>query len=159
MKAEQYLLPREEILAALGTRLRLVPGNPSAAAATRGDVLAKVAADFAYRSFAGEVVVADSSRPIAVGTMALTFDHSGRAESTFKAVAGAAHLRTQIGACNVAVETVTAASGLVSYWGYVQFGDTIVVLTLDTLDPNVVSMTDFRSLVKVAADRLERQAE
>ena len=71
-------------------------------------------------------------------------------------VAEAAHLKTRLGQCEVAVETTSASGGLVSYWGYVYLGSQIVILTLDTVDPQAVSMTHFRSLVQAAAARLER---
>jgi len=155
MSATRYLLPSEDIIGALGTRVRLAPSKPPAAAETRGNVLAAAAADFAYQSFAGHLASPEGPRPFAVGTMALVFDRENRAERTFRVVAEAAHLRTSIGASDVAVETVTGATGLVSYWGYVRFRAMMVVLTLDTLDPTLISMSDFRALVKLAADRLE----
>jgi hypothetical protein len=88
--------------------------------------------------------------------MILRFGDDRTAGETFDRVGGAAHLRTRIGECQVAVETVTAPSGLVSYWAYVYLLRNIVILTMDTLDPQRVSMSDFRQLVTGAAERLER---
>jgi hypothetical protein len=87
--------------------------------------------------------------------MVLTFDPAERASHTFDQVAQAAHLRTELEGAAVAVETVTGQQGVVSYWGYIHRGSVIIVLTLDTLDPQAVSMSEFRALVTRAAERLQ----
>ena len=101
----------------------------------------------------------ESDRPIAVGALALVFDSDVKAERTFAQVADAAHVRAQVDGCAVAVETVTGAGGLVSYWGFLHRDAAIVVLTLDTVDPQYVSVADLRALVSVTAERLEAAAE
>ena len=123
-----------------------------------GEVLRSAAADSAFAQFAGRVQLDERELPMAVGMMALIFDSRAKAEQTFARVAEAAHMRTQMDGASVAVETVTAANGMVSYWGYVQRDDAIVILTLDTLDPHHLSVADLRSLVEVAADRLDGAA-
>jgi hypothetical protein len=90
-----------------------------------------------------------------VGALALVLPSQTVADETFARVAAAAHLRIALGECSVAVETVTAPTGLVSYWGYIHRDRVIVVLTLDTLDPQQVSMSDFRALVTRASSRVE----
>jgi hypothetical protein len=127
-------------------------------AASIGSVVAAAARDAAYRSYTGKISVEDTERPLAVGTMALVFGSVDTAERTFANVASAAHMRTRVSESSVAVETVTAQNGLVSYWGYLQRNDWILILTLDTMDPQIVSMTDFRSLVTAAAERMERHS-
>jgi hypothetical protein len=158
VQAGRLLLDREEIRSALGNGLRLRVSREPGAAASIGSVVAAAARDAAYRSYSGAVPVEDAERPIAVGMMALVFASEETAERTFGNVASAAHMRARVGESNVAVETVTAANGLVSYWGFLQRKESIVILTLDTMDLQVVSMTDFRSLVLAAAERIEAVA-
>jgi hypothetical protein len=118
-------------------------------------VIQAAAKDSAFRRFTGEVALPDGERPVTVSAMALIFDSAALAARTFDRVAEAAHLRAKLDGCDVAVETVTSTGGLVSYWGYVHRDAALVVLTLDTLDPQHISVADLRSLTRVAADRLE----
>src|SRR5579872_6824016 len=155
IRATRLLLGREEIRHALGNQIRLQTSKQPGAAASIGSVVATAAKDAAYRSYSGSISVEGTDRPVAVGTMALVFDSEGTAQHTFSQVAGAAHLRTRIGESHVTVETVTAPSGLVSYWGYLQRRQCLLVITLDTIDPQILSMTDFRSLVTAGAERAE----
>lgn len=120
-----------------------------------GEVLRSAAADSAYVRFTGGAIVDGDERPVTVGSLALVFDSGSKADRTFGQVAQAAHLRTEMEGASMAVETVTGAAGLVSYWGYVHRGPAIVILTLDTLDPQEISMTEFRSLVLRTAERLD----
>lgn len=124
-----------------------------------GNVVDRAASDAAYRSFGGHVILDEAQRPVAVGEMVLVFDVLEKATNTFSHVAEAAHLRTRLGGCEVAVETVTAASGLVSYWAFIHFQHVIAILTLDTVDPNDVSMTSFRSLVTLWLEKVESTAD
>ena len=153
MKATAALLPLPVAREALGDEVRLQAGTDDQAVRSLGSIIAAAASDAAYRSLSGHLVLAGVERPVAVAQMVLVFDSSDKAEKTFNTVAEAAHLRTRLRDCQVAVETSTT-SGLVSYWGYIQYGPNLVVLTLDTLDPQVLSMTSFRSLVSAAAERL-----
>jgi hypothetical protein len=86
--------------------------------------------------------------------MILVFASADIASRTFDHVAQASHLRSELEGAQVAVETVPGANGLVSYWGYVQHGAVMAVLTLDTLAPQQVSMPEFRSLMSKSAERL-----
>jgi hypothetical protein len=158
MDPQLFLLSRDEVLRALGPGAALESSKEPGRAEAMGGLLAGAATASAFRSFSGRMEGNEDSVPIAVGSMVLLFARSQQADSTFERVGGAAHLRTQIGASNVAVETAAGANGLVSYWCYVQVGRAFLVLTLDTLDPQRASMTDFRRLVTAAADRLERRA-
>jgi hypothetical protein len=153
--AFRLLLTREQILASLGHRVRLQVSKEPGKAQSMGSVVAAAAPDSAYRSYAGTVPMEDSERPIAVACMALVFDGPAKSEHTFSQVAAAAHLRTKLGDCNVAVETVTSATGLVSYWGFLQLQQCMIILTLDTVDPHTISMTDFRALVSAAAEHMQ----
>jgi hypothetical protein len=153
MSAVDALLTLGAVRNALGDQVRLQPGAQNQAVQSIGSIIAAAASDAAYRSFAGQLVLASVERPVAVGQMVLVFESEEKAERTFTTVADAAHLRARLQDCQVAVET-SATSGLVSYWGYIFRGRTLVVLTLDTLDPQVLSMTSFRSLVSEAAERL-----
>lgn len=153
--AERLLLDGTEVQLALGFDVQLEPSRQSAPVQALGDVIAKAAREAAYRSFSGTLEGDDSNWPLAVGEMALVFDVATTSVRTFDLVAEAAHMRTVIGGCNVAVETAASANGLVSYWGYLQLADRLVVVTLDTIDPQAVSMTHFRGLVTAAARRLE----
>jgi hypothetical protein len=88
--------------------------------------------------------------------MALVFDAPEKAAHTFAQVARAAHLSTDVDGSHVAVETVTGPTGLVSYWGFLHRRQAIVIVTLDTVDPQHVSIADLRSLVSQIAVRLQR---
>jgi hypothetical protein len=121
-----------------------------------GNVLGTAAISSAFRSFTGGVLESEDTVPLQVGQMALVLADELVAARTFDRVAQAAHLRTKLGATDVSVETVTASSGLVSYWCYLSLGPVLVIATLDTLDPVRVSMTEFRSLVTHLSDHLER---
>jgi hypothetical protein len=44
---------------------------------------------------------------------------------------------------------------LVSYWGFVHRREVIMILAIDTLDPQHLSVSDLRALVIRAARRLE----
>jgi len=155
VRALVALLSVEDVRDALGEQVRLHPSAQHEAVRSIGSIIAAAASDAAYRSFSGQLVLAGVERPVAVGQMVLVFDAEDKAEKTFTSVAQAAHLRTRLQECQVAVETA-ATGGLVSYWGYVHRGKSIVVLTLDTLDPQVLSMTSFRSLVTGVAEKLAR---
>jgi hypothetical protein len=155
VRADRLLLDVTEAQRALGANVQLQSGKDNSAVRQIGNVVAAAAADAAYRSLNGTVSLENGDRPVAVGEMALVFEREAIAERTFTQVAEAAHLRTKLGECSVAVETVTAPSGLVSYWGFLHLANSIVVLTLDTLDPNEISMSDFRSLVTRSSEVLE----
>jgi hypothetical protein len=153
------LLPGErEIVTALGPRVQLEPPTTTGSS-TVGEVLRAAAVGSAYRHFVGRLNLDDKQHPIVVGSLGLVFDTAEKAARTFEQVGQAAHLRIQLGACDVAVETVTAPNGVVSYWAFVRLGEGIVVLTLDTTDPQEISMSDFRLLVSSVAERLEAAAE
>lgn len=122
---------------------------------TAGGTLRAAAVDSAFRRFGGEVTLDGAPRPAAVSVMALIFDSVATATHTFAQVAEAAHLKTQVDGCDVAVETVTGSGGLVSYWGFVHRDEAIVILTLDTVDPQDVSVSDLRALVVAAGRRLQ----
>jgi hypothetical protein len=158
MKVSSLLLTREDVQQALGPAVSIAQSKAHKAVDTIGSVVAVAARDAGYRSFSGHLTVNGAQRPLAVGQMALLFDQVPVAVRTFTQVAQAAHLRTRVGAADAAVETVTASTGLVSYWGYLHCQEAIIVLTLDTVDPQEVSMSTFRSLVIRAAERLEQQA-
>jgi hypothetical protein len=156
MKADSLLLTPGEVAAALGSRAEIQSTGTQAPGQSIGDVVRAAASDSAYRHFRGVLTVGENERPLAAGIMALVFDAESKAERTFTQVAQAAHLRTELEGCNVAVETVTASSGLVSYWGFVQRGVALVIVTIDTLDPQQVSVADLRSLVAATAVRLDQ---
>lgn len=155
VRAADAALSLDDVRTALGDQVRLHPTERHEAVRSIGSIIAAAASDANYQSFSGQLVLAGVERPVAVGQMILVFDAVEKAERTFASVAQAAHLRTRVQECQVAVETA-ATSGLVSYWGYIHRNKTIDVLTLDTLDPQVLSMTTFRALVSVAAERLGR---
>jgi hypothetical protein len=111
--------------------------------------------DSAFRRFTGQVEVDGHSSPVTAGVLVLVFDSPEKAQRTFSQVGQAAHLRTEVEGCNAAVETVTSSNALVSYWGFVQREDVITVLTLDTVDPQEISVADLRSLVIAVGRRLE----
>lgn len=152
--AEALLPSADEVRDALGSRVFVEEAGARSGAEVSGDVIKSAARDSAYRHFQGGLVGAGPEHPVAVNAMGLIFDTATRAERTFAEVAKAAHLKTQVDQCDVAVETVTGSSGLVSYWGYVQRGPALVILTVDTLDPQEVSIADLRSLVSVVTSRL-----
>lgn len=158
MNAARLLLGATDVQRALTVATPMEPAKEHVGVQAIGNVVAAAAVDAAYRSLSGRVTVDGSERPVAVGQLALIFDSTAKSENTFAQVAEAAHLRTRIGECNVAVETVTAPSGLVSYWGFLQRTAGLVVLTLDTVDPQAVSMSTFRAVVSAAAERLEALA-
>lgn len=155
MKAAYLLLEESDVKRALGGDVVLHLSREHAAVRAIGNVVAQAAVDAAFRSFAGHALLEGAPRPIAVGEMVLMFDNAEKALKTFSVVAEAAHLRTRLGGSSVAVETITTPAGLVSYWGFVHYWRVIAVLTLDTVDPNEVSMTNFRSLVTRSAERVE----
>jgi hypothetical protein len=153
------LLPNErEVMTALGPRIQ-VDAPTTAGSSAVGEVLRAAAVSSAYRHFVGRLHLDDRQHALVVGSLGLIFDSAEKAERTFAQVAQAAHLRIQLGSCEVAVETVTAASGVVSYWAFVHLRESIVVLTLDTADPQEISMSDFRLLVSSVAERMESVAE
>ncbi|HEX6506312.1 MAG TPA: hypothetical protein VF221_01655 [Chloroflexota bacterium] len=157
MNADALLISTDEIQSALGPTVRLTDSRKPGQVQAVGDLIGAAAIETAFHSVNGVYASESGESAIAVGTMALVFDSERRAASTFNSVGEAAHLRTRLGNSMVAVETVTAPSGLVSYWGYVHYGAVIVIVTLDTLDPQRISMTEFRALVTLAASRLERR--
>ncbi len=157
MNADSLLLSTHEIQRALGPEVRLHDSSKSAQVQALGDVLGATAIETAFRSVSGVLQSETGDVALAVATLALYFDSEERASATFNSVGQVAHLRTKVGASMVAVETVTASSGLVSYWGYVHYGPALMIVTLDTLDPQKISMTDFRAVVTLTADRIERQ--
>lgn len=156
MATADLLLNQHHIEAALGDKVLVQRSSKPSAVSAVGSLLASTALDSAFRSFAGALRAEDGTElPVAVGSLVLAFGGEPVATTTFDHVAQAAHLRTRIGECLVAVETSTGANGLVSYWGYILFKGSLVVLTLDTLDPVALPMSDFRALVTAAADLLE----
>ncbi|GAC1473241.1 MAG: hypothetical protein NVS2B16_04170 [Chloroflexota bacterium] len=156
IQARRLLLGERELALALGPRLLGAAEDTTLEAPVIGDVLRAVALDSAYRRYRGRVMVQDAERPVTISMLALVFDAATTAQRTFSNVAQAAHLRTQLDDVGVAVETVTAPSGLVSYWGYMHRDETIIILTLDTIDPGDISVADLRSLLTVAVQRLEQ---
>lgn len=156
MKAQALLLTPRDIQSALGPRVHVESASPAQQGGpVAGDIIRAAAMDSAYRRFTGDLTTDGTSLPIAVSVMALVFDTLDKVRRMYSQVAQAAHLRTQVQECEVAVETVTAPNGLVSYWGFVHLGKAIVIVTLDTLDPQQLSVADLRSLVTVAARKLE----
>lgn len=151
------LLSADAVRAALGTGIVVEPGEASARARELGSVLGAAAVGAAFRSFSGAAVSDEASVPFKVGLMALVFAAEGVARRTFDEVAGVAHLRTALDGVDVAVETVTAPNGLVSYWAYLSTGSVLAIATLDSLDPARISMSEFRTLVGCLGERL-RQA-
>lgn len=156
MDTDTILLGPEGVSAALGPNAFVTQSTKDSHARTVGAVLGAAAVNTGFRSYTGTFAAEERETALAVGLMALVFDSESTAEKTFASVGEAAHLRTRLGSSLVAVETVTSAGGLVSYWGYVQHANAILVVTLDTLDPQHVSMTEFRSLITASADHLER---
>lgn len=154
MDPRSLLLNEEEIRTSVDSALYIRPAE-SGRLQPVGEVLRSAAVDSAYARFDLVIAANGQERPVTVGDLVLIFDSDARARHTFAQVAEAAHLRTDVEGAQVAVETATAASGVVSYWGFVHRGAIIVVLTVDTLDPNEVSMSDFRQLVLRAADHLK----
>jgi len=152
VRASDALVGQDGIVLALGPEAR-VEEDRSAAPSGLGEVLQAAAVDSAYRRFSGRF--GPDATPFAVAELALVFDSPDTAAKTFVHVAEAAHMRTQIEGADVAVETVTAANGMVSYWGYVHLGAIITVLTVDSLNPQQVSIAALRALVTQVAGRLE----
>lgn len=157
MNADSLLLSSNEIQRALGPEVRLHDSSKTAQVQALSDVLGATAIETAFRSVSGVLQSETGDVALAVATLALWFDSEERASSTFNSVGQVAHLRTKVGESMVAVETVTAPSGLVSYWGYVHYGQVLMIVTLDTLDPQKISMSDFRAVVTLTSDRMERQ--
>src|SRR5947209_1787632 len=116
IRAAKLVPTRESLLQALGENVRLQVSKQPGSATSIGSVVAAAAEDSAYRSYSGTLRVEDADKPIAVGALALVFADAATSERTFSQVAAAAHLRTKLGECSVAVETVTAPNGLVIYW-------------------------------------------
>lgn len=155
LRAESALLTTGEVQRALGTDVRVEAAEADGQQPEIGNVIKAAAVESAFRRFPGRTSDDGPERPLAVTEMALVFDSGEKALRTFSHVAQAAHLRAEVDGCSVAVETVTAPSGLVSYWGFLHKEETIVILTLDTLDPQKFSVGDLRALVAAAAGRLE----
>jgi hypothetical protein len=158
MNVDALLPTTTEIQAALGPSVQLTDSRRPAQIQAIGDALGSSAVETAFRSVTGVLPSDVGDTALAVATLALVFDTEAHAASTFDSVGQVAHLRTRLGDSMVAVETVTAPSGLVSYWGYVHHGKVIALVTLDTLDPQRISMADFRAVVTMTATRLERHA-
>lgn len=154
--ADRLLLTHAEVQSALGPALHVDVSREPGAVQALGNLVAAAAASSAYRSFSGHMATEGGRRPVSAAEMALVFDSPAKTEAVFERIGQAAHLRTKVGESSVAVETVTSAKGLVSYWGFIQLGHVIAVMTLDTLDPQDVSMSHFRQLVSAASARLER---
>jgi hypothetical protein len=154
VKAADLLLSENEVRSVLGPSVRVSAAVGQPSPESIGEVLRAAAVDSAYARFGGASSSESEERPVAVGLLALVFDSPTTAGRTFDQVSQAAHMRTEIDECSVAVETVSGAGGLVSYWGFVHRGSAIVVVTLDTVDPQTVSMTQFRSLAIATAERL-----
>ena len=151
--ADRLLLTEQDIVRALGSDTH-VRAEADAGPSAVGEVLRAAAVESAYRRFRGRLVVEDIERAVTISCLALVFDSEAVAESTFRQVAEAEHLRTRLEDVHVAVETVTAPSGLVSYWGYAHAGSVILVVTLDTVDPREVSVAELRSILSVLVSRL-----
>ncbi|HZU13620.1 MAG TPA: hypothetical protein VFB58_12340 [Chloroflexota bacterium] len=154
MDPETLLLTEEDVRQSLPQVLYVRPGPPGGQYPA-GDVLRAAAAASAYRRLDVVVGVGGEERPVTVSALALIFPSAARAEHTFRQVAEAAHLRTDVEGVRVAVETVTAANGLVSYWAFITQGPVILVLTVDTLNPQEISMSEFRQLVLRAGETLK----
>jgi hypothetical protein len=155
MKAKDLLLSMTDVQSAMGSRVLFTAPQDANSGPLGGELVKSAAVESAFRRFAGHVDVDGHSSPVTAGVLILVFDSPEKAQRTFSQVGQAAHLRTEVEGCNVAVETVTSPSGLVSYWGFVQRGDVIAILTLDTLDPQEISVADLRSLVVAAGRRLQ----
>jgi hypothetical protein len=147
------LLERDDVVLALGGNVTLLPTGERWSGAI-GEVLQAAAADSDYVRYAGSATDEDEQRPVAVGCMVLVFADGRTASRTFDSVAQASHLRSELEGAQVAVETVPGASGLVSYWGYVQRGPIMSVLTLDTMAPQQIAMPEFRALLIRSAQRI-----
>lgn len=159
LNAETFLLTEQNVVDALGPGIVLLPSDQDPAPPGMGGLIEAATIDSAFRRFTGTVAVPDGVRPMAVSVMALLFDAPFLATRTFSQVAKAAHLRAPLEGTVVAVETVTAPSGLVSYWGFLHRGRAITILTLDTLDADRLTVADLRSLAVVAAEKLRLGAE
>lgn len=157
MKAQALLLSVEEVQVALGPDVRVEKEEGSGPTPASGQVLRAAALDSAFRQYSGNLVSDEGKQPVSVSSLALVFDSPMKAAKTFGQVAEAAHLRTQLDGSSVAVETVTATSGLVSYWGFVHKGEAIVVITLDTLNPQRISVGNLRSLATLTVARLDSE--
>lgn len=152
--AQRLLLTERELSLALGPRLIGTAVDAGSQSPVVGEVLRAAASDSAYRRFNARVLVTDEERPVTISMLVLVFTDSSTAQRTFSSVAQAAHLRSQLDDVSVAVETVTAPSGLVSYWGFMQTDNLIEIVTLDTVDPKDISVAELRSLLTVAVQRI-----
>lgn len=156
MTRSEDLLPTSvEVQKALGRAVMMEEAERAGSLPPVGDVIKSAAVDTAFRRFLGTLDADGATLPVAVSVMALVFGSVERAGHIFAQVAGAAHLKAEVDGCTVAVETAAGPSGLVSYWGFLHRADTIAVVTLDSLDPQRLSVADLRSLVRVVAARLE----
>lgn len=155
MNAASLLLTQDDVRFALGSAIGITAAAGNWATQPLGEVLRAAAVDSAFTRYTGGAVVNGEDRPVAVGSMVLVFDGPETAARLFDQVGQAAHLRAEVEHVPVAVETVTAPSGLVSYWGFAHQGQVILIVTLDTLDPQEVSMSEFRSLVMRAVERMD----
>lgn len=153
---DRLLLGPTEARDALGAGIVLEESKTQGQIQHMGQVLGTTAISSAFRSYAGRALNEEDSVPLQVGLMALVFADDRIVRHTFEQVARASHMRTKLGATDVSVETVAGANGLVSYWCYLSLGPVLIIATLDTLDPQRVSMTEFRSLVTRSSEHLER---
>lgn len=158
MQARDLLLSIDDVRSSMEPGVELRPSRNTVPPQAFGDLVGAVATDSAYASFAGRANGGAGEHPIAVGCLALVLPSAETATSTFSRVAEAAHIRTRVGEADVAVETVTSSTGLVSYWGFLVHGPALVIITADTLDLSSLSMTNFRALAMAAAQRLARTA-
>jgi hypothetical protein len=153
---ENLLLSPEETREALGPGVFLEASRGTKRAEQLGTMLKAAAVSSAFRSYAGRAQHQDLELPVQIGLMALVLQSESAAKHMFDEVAKASHLRTSLDGTDVAVETVTASNGLVSYWSYLQRQSVLAIATVDTLDPARVSMTEFRSLVGTFSSHLKR---
>lgn len=154
LRADHLLLTLEEVQEAMGPAAHLEQSSVRTSGGM-GEMIRSAAADSSFRRFNGHVHHGNHAAPVAISAMALLFDSCDTASRTYAQVAEAAHLRTQISGTDVAVETVSSQRDVVSYWGFLYRHRVILVLTLDTLDVQQVSIGDLRSLVLTAADKME----
>ncbi|MGH2447072.1 MAG: hypothetical protein ACRDFS_00485 [Chloroflexota bacterium] len=151
MKAAALLLSLDDVRDVLPPGSTLARTDEPAPSGSVGEVLRAAATDSVYRRFRGQLP--DGSL-VTIAELGVILGSTQVAAHTFEQVVKAAHLHTELDGASVAVETVTAPSGLVSYWGFVHAGQAIVILTIDTLDPQRVSIAALRSLASLAAQKL-----
>jgi len=162
MQDDVAIDPANVLLTPAETRTALGPGvfleNSRGTKQTEelGTMLKAAAVSSAFCSYAGRAQEDDTEVPVQIGLMALVFKSEHAATYMFDQVAQASHLRTKLDDVDVAVETVTASNGLVSYWSYLHLHTVLGIATVDTLDPARVSMTEFRSLVGTFSDHVKR---